>query len=136
MDLMKTYGILVLIVISSIAVFGFVTMNHSSGNMHGGCIATANGAVDCPGVFTKITDFIALHASAFKTFTSATFGSGLLATLLLIVMSMGFALFASALHIKQNSQKISPLTSFISFAPIQLALTRWISLHENSPSFS
>lgn len=136
MGLMKVFGILVLIVLISIAVFGFVTMNHSADNMHDGCIATANGSVDCPGVFAKIADFIAIHANAFKTFTSATFGNSILATLLLIATTLTFALFIFSKPDPNDSKKIAPLTPSLLFTPVILALTRWISLHENSPSYS
>ena len=131
---MKTYiSLLTIVAITSIAVFGFITMDHSGGT-HGGCIATANSAVDCPNAFAKLSDFISLHAGAFKVFTSAVFENNLLSMLLLFALGIVLIRLAVLLPNPQYQNINHVDNSNRLFSPSQQALIRWLSLHENSPT--
>lgn len=133
-------SILISIVIFSfigIAVFGIFAMAHSMNNSHDGCIAaTAKGEV-CPGDGNSLQS-INYHLNSFRNFSMATIGDNFVNGMLLVFLLsliIGFRIF------KNDQLKFSFLYNqgelLISRASLfQLSLIDWLSLHENSPSFS
>ena len=111
-----------------IAVFGAFAMNHDSGHAASGCIAATAKAANCSEETTPfaLADF---HISAFKSFSSAVFGGALLATLLSMLLA-GLVFFAPPLL---KLVQFSPACQRFS-SPQKQEFTRWLSLHENSPT--
>ena len=135
---MKKYLISLLIIGSLIsASFGLVMMNHMDGEGHGQCPFEATTILDCVQVQNPI-DFVTSHLNAFSKFSSAipvnSFVTSL--TLLLAVALAVFIIFNKEFELF----KLRPLfvikhlrESFV--PPNRILLTRWLALHENSPSF-
>ena len=136
----STLAALLLLSFTIIAVFGVFAMNHGAGNGHGdgGCIASMVKGVDCPKDAGSL-QFLTFHLDAFRSFSTASFGSDFASAFLLLVvflLTMGAGIIAG---VKQAP--MAPTPSHIrrqfleshSFSS-QLKLTHWLSLHENSPS--
>ena len=120
----------ILIGFISIAVFGFLAMGHDAAS-RGACLAMTFNRSACPaGVF----EMISFYSNAFKNFSLATISLGLnlailAATLMLALFAAFFSPVASyASPILRRVEFLAPLVSRQDFI-------RWLSLHENSPSF-
>lgn len=102
----------------ALAVFGFLGMNHGNS----GCIAALASGIDCLSLN---------HLDIFKGFSTATLVS-------FAVLSLFVALvFFAARPIPPPPfvwLRLTAVENFASFAKRQFI--RWLSLHENSPSFS
>jgi len=122
-----------------IAVFGAFGMNHASAQGHdGGCIAATAKGINCPEEANPI-DSVAFHLDAYRGFSLATFGESAMSALLIAFASLlfiGGAFFSRHLF-KLPQLALSRDRFSNSFPPPQKTeLTRWLALHENSPSFS
>lgn len=119
----------------SVAVFGAFAMQplHHSG----GCIAASVQGVVCPNQ-SNLFESLAFHLDALRDFSTAIFGAHIVASLLMLAMLIagaGLALLLGATAPPQPSRmraRYRPRESFRS--PLQQALLRWLSLHENSPA--
>jgi len=108
-----------------VAVLGFLAMNHGDG--HNGCIAATANGVDCAREIGRAGLF-SFHSDAFRGFSLAVlFGFALLA--LALLFNFSFKIISSA----QHKERLKPR---ILFLPQKNRFIRWLSLHENSPSFS
>ena len=124
----------------SIAVFGVFGMNHGNGQGHDmvskNCIAATAKGMDCPKE-AKPLDFAAFHINVFKVFSLATFGENIMNALLLAFTSLlfiGLAFFSQFLF-RPPQLALYRYRFRDSFSPPQKQeLTRWLALHENSPT--
>lgn len=130
------------VTIGVFGVFGMHTqadMNMQGHNMPpSNCIGATAQGVDCPKQADPI-DFATFHIDAFRGFSLATFGENLMSMLLLIFATLvfiGLAFFSPRLFkIPQLAfQRYRFRHSFS--PPQQQQLTRWLALHEKSPTFS
>ena len=134
MNVMKSaYAGIVIIAFVAIAVGGFLAMSRDA--HHYGCIAeTATGA-NCPenNIFAAAN----FHLDVFRNFSTATFGTNLLASLLvlvLLVIGTGLSTLLGSLvpprlnfaYSRYGSEQFSP--------PPKQQFLRWLALHENSPA--
>lgn len=136
--------ILLIISYLAIGVFGIFGMHTQAGmGMEGynmatsNCIAAITKGVVCPKEAGPI-DFVLFHIDSYKGFSLATFGDNVMNALLLVFASL---LFIGLVFLSPHLFK-PPLLAFYryqfknSFSPTQKQqLTRWLALHENSPSF-
>ncbi|KKT40946.1 MAG: hypothetical protein UW30_C0015G0017 [Candidatus Giovannonibacteria bacterium GW2011_GWA2_44_13b] len=124
---------LILIGFASIALFGFMVMEHEE---HGrmGCIAVVSQGADCPrGAGLDVAIF---HLEAYKSFSLSILADNFSYTLFL------FALFFAAMLFIYPAV-ISPLNLFLRAGTIYSSpfyfhkeeFTRWLSLHEASPQY-
>ena len=133
---MRFYLVLTLLIsFAAIAVFGFAMMGPD--NDHMGCIAAmAQGATACPSAF----DMVALHLNAFNMFSSAVFGQNILSVILalnIFLLLFLFALFGSRFVSFPLGGDLRAKSYFEPPRPVfSIRLNRWLSLHENSPSFT
>ncbi len=118
----------------SIAVFGFVAMNHRGGN-HFGCVASTAKAINCSNRLDTLA-FISFHFGVLKSFSAATTASLTIAALLLI------SALAAVLITNLRANKILNFLAFKlsiketdSYFAKKQQLIRWLAIHENSPSF-
>jgi hypothetical protein len=134
---MRFYLVLTLLIsFVAITVFGFAMMGPDDGHM--GCIAAmAQGATNCPGAF----DMVTLHLNAFNMFSSAVFGQNILSAMILalniFLLLLLSALFGSHLTLLFISGDFRTRRCFEPPRPtFGIQLNHWLSLHENSPSFT
>ena len=118
---------LLLIGFIAIAVFGFLAMGHSFGEW---CLASAANRSACP---AGIGGAVSFYANAFKSFSLAVFAAG---SMILFVAAFGvlsrlipsFVLpVFSEINFSQRPEFFKPFS--------ETRALRWLSLHENSPSF-
>lgn len=135
---------LLLIGFVSLAVFGFFGMHtQAQMNMDGhnmpasNCVGAAVNGTDCPKQADPI-DYLTFHLDAFKFFSSATFGENVMGALLLAFASLlftGMAFFSPYLF-KPPQLAFYKYRFRDSFSPPQQQqLTRWLALHEKSPTY-
>lgn len=129
------FTILLILGFTGIAVFGFAAMGHNDGS-HGSCIAATAQGIVCPDAMSAL-DFASFHVSTFRSFTTAIFDGNILTALLLSItlsVLVGLGFLASAFNSPSlnfaNRYRLSPAYS----SPLEKELTRWLALHENSPS--
>ncbi len=122
----------------SIAVFGFWGMSHVMESGHNNCIAATARGVACP---KEINPFAIanLHLDALRSFSLATVAKNFLnefaSFLVILFMGLGIAALFFSNPLRNNpSRSYRFLASFSS--PRKQQLTRWLSLHENSPGLS
>ena len=129
MKQMKIFAAILAMIFVGIAVFGFMAMNHmGEGQVHS-CLASTAQAIDC--AKGDALAFISFHAEAFRNFSTATFNSLVTGIVLLGVLFSGLRFrFGPVLKIGATA-RITEENFSVSLKQI---LTRWISLHENSPS--
>ena len=130
---MKSAFITLLIIsFIGVAVFGFVSMIF--GDTHnGGCIASSRLGAFCP--LNSAFNFVVFHIGAFKYFSTAIFNFSL--TLLLVALS--FTIF-SVLPRPLNNDEDEDFIFGVQrdkFPVLSKSkkITRWLSLHINSPAF-
>lgn len=121
----------------SVAVFGFAGVSHGALDAHDdGCImATAKG-VECPQA-TSAADYLTFHLNAFKSFSSATFGETLAASLLTLLL-LALGLPAVAL-IRSRAPMLSHAYVWHRWresldSPEERELLHWLALQEHSPT--
>ena len=120
----------------SVAVFGFAAMNHNSNYSHGGCVAAATQGTDCP-KGSDVTAFLNFHFYAFRSFSLATIGENVMSALSLAFTSLLFIgpAFFSFFLLHPPKLVFYRYQFQNSFPPPQKQkLTRWLALHENSPT--
>lgn len=131
---MKSAFITLLIIsFIGVAVFGFVSMIF--GDAHGyDCIASNRLGAFCP--LNNAFDFVIFHIGAFKYFSTAIFVFSL--TLLIAALSLvAFSVLPRPLsNDEENDDSVfsTPGAKFIVLPKIR-RITRWLSLHINSPAF-
>ena|SRR3989344_4836090 len=128
-----------LLLITSFTGIGILGMNH--GQAHGmdpnNCIAATAKGMDCPKE-EDLIDFAAFHIDAYKDFSLATFFSKSAMSMLLLAFAsllfVGLALFSP--HLFNPPQLAFYRYRFRDsfFSPQKQQLTRWLALHENSPT--
>ncbi len=123
-----------------IAVFGVFGMSHGGTHSLNGCIAALVQGADCS-IYQKAFSFLTFHLEVFKSFSTAVFGERLINALFILTASLS----AIGLLVFTSSKKEALATvhsSFNGHPPGFVALsltrqfTRWLAIHENSPSFS
>ncbi len=118
-----------------VAVFGFAAMGHNE-TSHGKCLAAVAQGIICPDAMSAL-DFASFHINTFRSFTTAVFSGNMLSALLLsIVLSslIGLGFLAAGLNLPNLNFNARQRLSFVYSSPLKTALTRWLALHENSPS--
>ena len=135
----RIFADILFISFASIALCGFSAMNHNGGNNHSGCIAAITQGENCLRV-NDILSFAAFHLNTFKSFSEAVFNKSASVMLFLFaILAIGAALALirgispGKLNFTSNRYNKS-LALFIS--PSEEQIMRWLSLRENSPSFS
>lgn len=130
----KSFAVLMMLSFVGIAVFGFLAMSHE--NSHGyGCIAATASGMNC---LNDVTGIALLHIGTFKGFSTALIGQPIVSLLALLVLALGAGISLT------SSWKPVPLCFFARkklvsrspYSPLKTEFTRWIALHENSPSWS
>ena len=113
-----------------VAVFGFVSMIF--GNTHnGGCIASNRLGALCP--LNNIFNFVVFHLDAFKYFSTAVFA----AASLLLLAGMVFSVFPRPLNDNEDDDYVfSTQGRKFPILPKIKEITRWLSLHINSPALA
>jgi len=122
-----------------VAVFGFSGIHYSDSQNHGGgCVFAASQGVDCPTQGSSV-GYLTFHLDAFKGFSTAIFGESVMSLLLLVLASLFFIGRVCFVHslfwppkfalYRYRSKGSFPL-------PQTQELTRWLALHENSPTTS
>lgn len=129
-----------------VAVFGAYGMHTQAENLQGhqgivtsassNCMASIAKGTDCPKETDPI-DFASFHIDVFRSFSLATFGENLLASLLLLVflfIGVGLnALFGKYappdLYVAYSRYGLEQYSS-----PPRQQILRWLALHENSPA--
>ncbi|MDO8743306.1 MAG: hypothetical protein Q7J30_02000 [Candidatus Azambacteria bacterium] len=128
---MKSAFITLLIIsFIGVAVFGFVSMIF--GDTHnGGCIVSNRLGAFCP--LNSAFNFVVFHIDAFKYFSTAIFS----VVLLIILSGMVFSVLPRPLNNDEDDDLIFSLQSG-KFPILQKnkEITRWLSLHINSPDFT
>ena len=119
----KFATILIVIGFSAITVFGIFAMNH--GHNEAGCIAASAQGATCPNTENTLS-FIAFHLGAFKNFSTATFIVTALLSIAILLSTAGSLVVAPSYSGRQLFSLSVPL--------LKQRLTRWLALHENSPS--
>lgn len=123
-----------------IAVFGIFAMAHSMNQEHGGCIAATSRGESCP-IESNLLQTLAYHFDSFRSFSTAILSGNFDNSLLLLfafALLVGFWIFRntglkfSVSSLNQNAFGLLESRESL----LQLNLTHWLSLHENSPSFS
>jgi len=120
----------------SVAVFGFLAINHGS-DKHNACIAAIAGKMPCLAE-EGLLSLINFHLNALKSFSMAVFDLAQISAfnVALIFLSLMFLgrLFVSR-FIPVLSKFVSPGFE-ISKQPnlFKINFIRWLSLHENSPT--
>lgn len=116
-----------------LAVFGFMGMNHGNSDGHAGCLAASANGTTCPG-FLNILGIANFHIDAFKTFSSVPFdGSLTILFLLLLTACVGYRFLIRA--VPPNAFSFLRFRSRESSKDfLKKSFTRWLALHENSPS--
>ncbi|MBU6501093.1 MAG: hypothetical protein KGJ89_03120 [Patescibacteria group bacterium] len=131
----KALAIYIAISFISIAVLGFIGVAFMNSN-HMGCIASTSEGAMCP-LGASVIDFINFHFNALKNFSLAV----LVSWSMIVALSL---LIYFVLDLNSVVGGILPITkphltgvSFYDFIPpVKLQLIRWLSFHENSPSFA
>lgn len=124
----------------AISAFGTMAMGHGQMHNRAICIASAIQAIYCPDNFTSASYF-GFHLNAFNTFFTAVFSDGLdgvLASFTAMLLLAGLVLLLKHRHGFYSlifKQKQNRLTEFFIY-PFNLQITRWLALHENSPTIS
>ncbi len=118
----------------AIAVFGFLAMGHNA-EMRGGCLAAAVNRSACP---AGMYEMISFYLNAFKSFSLAVFSAVLNFAVLAVLFTVAIYLTASAADIYVNKDFSFSVLSrwFAAAVRFPEKYLRWLSLHENSPSFN
>ena len=119
------------------ASFGLVMMNHMDGQGHSNCPFDTAGASGCAQARNPI-DFVVSHLNALSRFFSALPVNSLASLISLFLLSI--LAIATIFNKESEFLKLRPLFAknhfHESFVPInKVLITRWFSLHENSPAF-
>ncbi|MBI2042140.1 MAG: hypothetical protein HYT21_00070 [Candidatus Nealsonbacteria bacterium] len=112
-------------------IFGFISMSHKNDTNHN-CIAATAQSADCPKASNSLS-FAVFHLDAFKNFSTAVFGNSVLSAFLFFVYLVLLAGFVG-LKPPQPNLFFQRRQSFESFSLPQGKRTRWLALHENSPT--
>lgn len=132
----KLFILVLLASFIGLAVFGFATMTHAENHNPNGCIAAASREVDCTKAGNPFAMFN-LHINAIKSFSTLTFSSFSLQTLLLLVFSLIlFWGLKMSLAPPMEYAYLPYARAGIWDSPPKLRtkFSNWFSLHENSPS--
>lgn len=129
------------VAIGVFSVFGMHARIDTNMQGHGttssNCIAAMVKGVTCPKETSPI-DFASFHIEAFKEFSLATFGGGLLVSLLiltLLVIGIGLGkLLSKYLTLLQPNLAYSRHRPRQFSSPPKQQFLYWLSLHENSPA--
>ena len=122
---------------AGIAVFGVFAMDHGSDSAHPACIATATQGADCPKGASAFS-FLTFHLDAFRNFSTSMYAKNF-GGLLLLFFSF---LLVFRIAYDQSRRHALPAYAFLfthelsrkpGYVP-QHKVTRWLSLHENSPT--
>ncbi|MBI2635199.1 MAG: hypothetical protein HYW79_01490 [Parcubacteria group bacterium] len=124
------YAFVTFLIISfaGVAVFGFLSMIY--GDIHdGGCIASSGMNALCP--LNDAFTFVVFHLGAFKYFSTAV----LVAVLLTLLSGIVFSLLPRPLD-KDEDDNFVFSYNFGKFPILSKnkEITRWLSLHINSPA--
>lgn len=130
----KFIAVLMLASLLAVVFFSFAAMTHASnGGMQSGCPFTAMGTPLCP---QDLTAAAIHHISAYQSLLNAPVGTGMTALLLaLILLAYGVLIF----FIRPPAFRPKLIGYFLNSPPAfsrNREITRWLSLFENSPSFS
>lgn len=125
-----------------LAVFGFVAMDHQGGHPHSNCLATAIYGYDvaCPDESSGVLS-LNFHLNALKELSAAIFGGGSAGLPLLLFLPIFLLLSAAAAAGARRFRMPSPELFYCSRqfvaadeSPASRRFSRWLALHENSPS--
>lgn len=127
----KIVAPLVLASFLSVAFFGFAAMSYGAdGNMQGDCPFSATGVVQC----SQDALVAAMHhISAYQSFLNVPASSAALA----LIGALLLAAYLLVLYVRPLLFRIPVFISY-NFRPLtsqDRKIHRWLSLHENSPSF-
>ena len=124
-----------------IAVFGVFGMHGNGMQGHddmasSNCIAATAKGMDCPKE-TEPINFFNFHLDAFRSFSTATFGANLLASLLVLTLLFIGVVLSTLLDNLAHPQLNLAYSRYEPeqfSSPHKQQLLRWLALHENSPA--
>ena len=125
--------IFIIISFSGVALFGIFGM-HTDMQSHGNdCIGAIVRGIDCPKE-NNFFKYLSFHLNAYKNFSLAILGDGLMTFLFLLLVFLAGILLIRSLFSKLN---FLPLFAW-QLEPLDLLtgkkILRWLALHENSPT--
>ena len=120
----SAFAVLVLASLIGVSVFGFVTMNHESGQGHEGCIAATARGGDCP-IINNELGLLFFHLDTFKGFSL-----GIVLAALAFILPLWFAKDFIYVFSEFRIGVVPAPSAFSSFRDF----THWLALHENSPA--
>jgi len=130
----------VLASVLSIAVFGFAAMAHGEGHSHECLGATAAGE-PCPTEGNALP-FATFHLNILRSFSTGVFDGTASAAALSLLSVFAILLFAAVFLDLSPPPELSFVSTFRPLrredfvSPSTRRVSRWLSLHENSPSDS
>lgn len=128
---LSVVSVLILISFASIALFGFIVMEHTD-HGHMGCIAATLQGGGCSQ--SKEFDFTIFHLGAYKNFSSSISAGSFASQLFFLVLFFMAMLFIYPAVILSPNFILRPRTIY---SPPTYSFTeefmRWLSLHEQSP---
>lgn len=131
----KIISSLILVAFLSLTFFSFVIMMHGQdGRMQGDCPFSAVGTSLCPQDTLAV---VSHHISAYQSFFNIPLSPNITVSilLLLLVTSAIFILLISS-PLLGSSVFVGYVSNFLPVFPNTRKIIRWLSLLENSPSFS
>lgn len=126
----KAVSVSIIAAFVGMAVFSIFLMAMDATAGHGSCLARlANGGA-CP--TSNLLSYLTFHFDAFKLFSTAIFATGII-SLAFLTFVFGLPKLASPV----NNPRFYPryLNSPKPAAPFKKQLIRWLSLHNQSPSY-
>ncbi|MBI5913578.1 hypothetical protein HY839_04035 [Candidatus Azambacteria bacterium] len=120
--------------IAVIALFGALAMQHASEHGHVGCLAAASPAPACPA--SDVIAMFLFHAEILKSLLLAVVTGYTALALLSLLFVIAFVLIRERAGPAIISRYLTPLFLFEELSLSIAPFTRWLALHENSPSFS
>lgn len=128
-------SVLILFSFATIAIFGFMAMEHGD-HGHMGCIAATAQGGGCPQ--SKEFDFTIFHLEAYKSFSSSVladnFSSSLFAVALFLMAMIYFHL-SEILTFYSLRNSYFRLGALLVRDTSEEAYSMWLALHEQSPNF-
>ena len=134
----SAFATLFMVGLLGIAVFGVFSMSRGSEHGHSGCIAATAQGVDCPQEKGALS-LVIFHLGAFRSFSTAIVGNGLGGMPLLFLLFLLAVSVRSAREFPYAALRLQPFFAYQCVAyplPLRQRLTRWLSLHEHSPSIA
>src|SRR3989344_2230713 len=129
--LKKITTFIVLLSFVTIILFGFSTMMYGADeNMFGDCPFSAMRAPLCP---QNITAIILHHISSYRSFVSVPIDFGVMVVFISILLAIAIIMVSARRSLLGLLAPVGAIYDSPPDNPYRRAVTRWFSLHENSP---